>query len=151
MKKLLMLIEELESRVLQKDEIDLQTSNVNVGWHIMHVIMATIIIADQLLKSVPGNYKRNFNINRLIIFTINKIPRGTAQAPEAVMPSGKITIERLLKYIEITKQKINDMHGLQPNSHFQHPYLGILSSGLAVRFMVIHIKHHLKIINDILK
>lgn len=150
-KKLLLLVEELESNILLKDKINPAVSRVNAGWHIEHILMATIIIIDQLSKSDPAMYKRNFNLNRLIAFTINRIPRGSGKAPKVVQPNGNPSEEKLLKYIEIVKEKIDGLKNLQPNHHFKHPYLGRLNYKGGLKFMLIHLKHHLKIIRDINK
>ncbi len=151
MDKLLLLIEELESMVLQRDKVNINVSGVNVGWHIEHTLMVTVLIIDELLKSDPAKYKWRFNLKRLFVFSINKIPRGSAKAPKIVQPLEKRNKERLMKYIEIAKEKISKLSDLKANSHIKHPNLGILNYRQAVKFMSIHTRHHLKIIEDIIK
>ena len=148
--KLLLLIEELESKIPFREEMNLKESQVNVGWHIEHVLMATVIITEQLLRSDPGKYKWHFNKNRLIVFTMNRIPRGKGKAPAFVKPKEKTSLAKIEKFMEIAKEKINAIAGLPPRSYIEHPYLGMLNFKSSIRFMCIHVKHHLKIINDIL-
>ncbi|MFT3910356.1 MAG: hypothetical protein QM737_13105 [Ferruginibacter sp.] len=151
MDKLLLLVEELELMVLQRDKLNINVSVVNVGWHIEHTLMATVLIIDELLKSDPAKYKWRFNLNRLFVFSINKIPRGSAKAPKIVQPSENMSKERLMKYIEIAKEKISKTKDLNANNHFKHPDLGILNYAHAMKFMRIHARHHLKIIEEIIK
>ena len=148
---LLLLIQKLETKIPHREVINPQLSSVNVAWHIEHTLIATIIITGQLVRSDPANYKWHFNKNRLLVLGMCKIPRGKGKAPKSVVPKEKSSLARIEKYMEIAKEKINATDGLNPRSFIDHPYLGLLNYKSSIRFMCIHAKHHLDIIDDILK
>ena len=66
------------------------------------------------------------------------------------MPKDKTSLARVEKYLEIAKEKLAASKGLQSNCYIVHPYLGMLNRDASVRFMCIHVKHHLAIIEHIL-
>lgn len=150
LKKLVKLIGAIESHLSQREMVNNAVSNVPVGWHIEHILMATVIITEQLLRSDPAQYQWQLNSNRLLIFFLNRIPRGKGKAPASVMPKDKTSLARVEKYLEIAKEKLAAIKGLQSNCYIVHPYLGMLNRDASVRFMCIHVKHHLAIIEDIL-
>lgn len=149
--KLLLLMDELGAKIPFRDEMDPNISSVPVGWHIEHIYMATLIITEQLLRSDPANYKWAFNKNRFMVFAMNRIPRGKGKAPAAVQPKERTSLARIEKYAEIAKEKLNAINDLNSNNHILHPYLGMLDQKASIRFMCIHARHHIEIINDILK
>jgi len=63
----------------------------------------------------------------------------------------KITLEDLQTQFEIAKKTIKDLETLDPKSNFKHPLFGRLNLKQTRFFLIIHTKHHLKIIEDILK
>lgn len=150
LKKLEKLIVEIESHIPQREMINKSVSSVSVGWHIEHILMATVVITEQLLRSDPAQYQWKLNSNRLLIFFLNSIPRGKGKAPATVIPKDKTSLARVEKYLEIVKEKLRAIERIQANSFIQHPYLGMLNRNASVRFMCIHVKHHLAIIQDIL-
>lgn len=148
---LLLLIQKLETKIPHREVINPQLSSVNVAWHIEHTLIATIIITEQLVRSDPANYKCHFNKNRLLVLGMCKIPRGKGKAPKSVVPKENSSLARIEKHMEIAKEKINATDGLNPRSFIDHPYLGLLNYKSSIRFMCIHAKHHLDIVDDILK
>lgn len=150
LKNLVKLIGAMENHLPQREIVNRSVSQVSVGWHIEHILMATVIITEQLLRSNPAQYKWQFNTNRLLIFLLNRIPRGKGTAPLAVMPRDKTSLARVEKYMEIAKEKLEAIEALPTNSNIMHPYLGMLNRDASIRFMCIHVKHHLAIIQDIL-
>lgn len=151
MKEILALIEKTASYIPSAHKTNPAISAVPVSWHIEHVLIATMAITDQLSKSDPSNYKWQFNKNRLLVFGLNKIPRGKAKAPAAVIPKDNTSIERMNKLVELTRDKINTIDKLDRRSNVKHPNLGLLNVSGAMRFVKIHLKHHLKIIEDIIR
>ena len=45
---------------------------------------------------------------------------------------------------------MKNWESLDKNTHFPHPFFGILNKKETENFLVLHTKHHLMIINDIL-
>ncbi|MBC7390379.1 MAG: hypothetical protein H7329_14275 [Opitutaceae bacterium] len=144
-------LDKLESKISELDKINLAVSKASVGWHIDHTLMATIGILDALKNSDPKTYKWKFNFNRFFVYTINKIPRGRANAPKSVIPKDLILEKDLQQKMILSKQKIEEIIILKPNHYFNHPYFGHLNLKPSIKFLVIHANHHLKIIEDILK
>ena len=70
------LIHELESKLPHSEKINPSVSRASVGWHIEHTLMATFQIVHAVENSNPEKYSWKFNPKRLLVFTINKIPRG---------------------------------------------------------------------------
>lgn len=144
-------IDRLEEQSLANNEVNYQISNSSVGWHIEHSLKVIIQIIEAVQKSNPNEYKWRFNTNRFLIWTINRIPRGKAKAPKVVLPEGEITIESLKQSIEKVRVATDRIKQLNSNNYFKHPYFGDLNLKPTIRFLGLHTKHHLKIIDDIIK
>ena len=121
-----------------------------VGWHIEHALLTIDAIVEALKRSNPKDYKWTFSLTRILVFTLNKIPRGRAQSPASVQPAKNFTIDTLKDHIYISKQKMGALESLKPNNYFKHPFFGKLNLKPAIKFIEIHTKHHINIINDIL-
>ncbi len=151
MKKLEGILQELESKISKQDLINHKISKSTVGWQIEHILLTINLIIGAIKKSNPNEYKWKFSFPRLLIFTMNKIPRGRAQAPKIVQPKDNFTVESLKKHLELAKKNIHELNSLKKNHHFDHPYFGKLNLKPTIKFLEIHTKHHLEIINDIIK
>ena len=149
--KLADLIKELESNIPDHEQINRAISVSSVGWHIEHSLLAINNIISALKNSEPGKYSWKFNPIRTLVLTMKNIPRGKGKAPEIVMPDDNIDEEKLKKHIQETLEKINIIERLNPDSHFEHPFFGMLNLKPSVKFLEIHTNHHIKIIKDILK
>ena len=86
MKSLPHILSELEDKLPFSDRVNPVISATSVGWHIDH----SLLVINQIIKNVglsdPKEYEWKFNMKKLIVFTLNKIPRGKARAPKAVIP-----------------------------------------------------------------
>jgi hypothetical protein len=49
------------------------------------------------------------------------------------------------------KENLMDWKDLDKNTHFPHPFFGILNKKETANFLALHTKHHLMIIKDILE
>jgi len=150
MKNLGNLITELENKIPKQESINQAISKSSVGWHIEHTLLTINRVIDQLKKSDPNDYKWKFSSLRILVFTISKIPRGRAQSPNSVKPGNNFTAETLKDQSGTIKEKIKELQALKPNNYFEHPYFGKLNLKPAIKFLKIHTKHHLDIINDII-
>lgn len=126
-------------------------SNSSVGWHIEHSLLTICKIIDALENSNPNNYIWKFNPKRLLIKTLNFIPRGKAKAPKVVIPSQNSSPQALQINLEETLKKLSNFEKLHKHNYFEHPVFGKLNKKDAQWFLKLHTKHHLKIINDIIK
>lgn len=151
MKKLEALLTELENKIPKQEVMNLMVSKSSVGWHIEHSLLTFNLIIETLKKSNPKDYKWTFNFMRTLVFAMNKIPRGKAKAPDRVQPKTLFSKETLENHIYNSKQKLKELEGLHRNSYFPHPYFNLLNLKPTIRFLSIHTKHHINIINDILK
>ncbi len=150
MEKLHKLLTELENNISNQDVIDVAISKSNIGWHIEHILLVINSVVASIKDSDSLHYKWSFKMSRLIVFTMNKIPRGRAKSPKVVAP--KTYDEELLKkHVEITKEAINQLPSFDKNKYFNHPFFGNLKLNKSIKFLELHSNHHLKIIKDIIE
>ncbi len=151
MQELHKLLNQLESDISSFDKVNLAVSSGSVGWHIEHSLKTIDQIVTACKNSNPSNYQWRFNFNRFLILTLaKKIPRGKAKAPKIVRPEGEISSETLGLSLSKVKENLMDWKDLDKNTHFPHPFFGILNKKETANFLALHTKHHLMIIDDIL-
>ncbi len=150
MKTLATLVDELERKMPYMEQRNELVSQVQVGWHIEHSLLAFIKMISAVEHSDPANYKWRLNIRRTVVLLLDKFPRGRAQAPQAVRP-GEVSKTSISGLLEKAKQKAELFEKLNRNKFFTHPVFGDLRLRQARRIIAIHTGHHIKIINDILK
>jgi hypothetical protein len=152
MQNLQNLISQLESKISQFETTNLAVSGGSVGWHIEHSLKTIDQIVTACKNSNPSEYQWHFNFKRFLILTVaKKIPRGKAKAPKIVRPEGDISTESLTLSLEKVKENLKNWESLDKNANFPHPFFGVLNKKETENFLVLHTKHHLIIIKDILK
>ncbi len=152
MQELHKLLDQLESDISSFDKVNLTVSSGSVGWHIAHSLKTIDQIVTACKHSNPTEYQWHFNFKRFLIMSVaKKIPRGKAKAPKIVRPEGDIDTESLALSLEKVRENIMDWKSLDKNVHFPHPFFGVLNKKETEHFLVLHTKHHLMIIQDILK
>ena len=144
-------LEKLKSMLIHKDKQNLKISARGVDWHIDHSLRVIISICRILKKSDLKKYKKNINIPRSILFRVGWMPRGRAKAPDAVNTTGQIDMEAVHLNFEKANQELSEINHLPPNSHFKHFVFGRLNLKEAKRFIELHTRHHLKIMEDIIR
>lgn len=145
------LINELETKIPHSEKSNSAISKSPVGWHIQHSLLVGLQIINAVEKSNPADYKYKFSLPKFLVYTLNKIPRGKAKAPESVRPKETFNTDDLRKDIQLLKSRLAILDTLQPASFFKHPYFGNLNLKATVKMLQLHTKHHLDIINDIIK
>jgi hypothetical protein len=150
MNKLLIYVKELESKIPNLEDYNPEISKSNVGWHIEHILLTIKMIIEAVEKSNPADYTWSFKLSRIVVFTMNKIPRGRAKAPKVVVPK-TYDEQTLLEHLKIVTLKIQGLEKMSSDKYFDHPYFENLRLNKTIKFLEIHTKHHLEIINDILK
>lgn len=151
MKKLKEKIQALSNCLDALDKIDPAVSAASIGWHIEHSLLVIKQITSTVAQSDPSLYQHKFNFSRSWVFLLNYIPRGKAKAPKSVMPAIGLSKQALEESIVHTYQALTYLNECEANQYFMHPYFGALNQEQTIRFLNIHTKHHLKIIQDILK
>ena len=139
---------ELENKIKNQEMLNPMVSKSSVGWHIEHVLLVMNLTIDSIQKSNPENYKRTFNFNRILVFAMNKIPRGKVRAPKAVQPKEDFTSDSLKVNIEKTKDNLQKLKTLNSNNYFNHPFMGHLNLKSTIHFLKLHTQHHINIIKD---
>jgi len=149
--KLEKLLDQLEDKIPFCRELNQEVSQANVGWHIEHSLLTLDEIINFLIQSNPNDYKWKFNFIRIVVLTMKKIPRGKAKSPKVVQPKENIDNNDLLMHISKTRYKIKELENISADKYFEHPFFGKLRLRQTKIFLEIHTKHHLEIIEDIIK
>jgi hypothetical protein len=145
------LLTQIEESIPNYEKTNSVISQSSVGWHLDHALKVINRVTAILIKTNPDKYKKEHNLKRIILFTLCYIPRGKARAPKVVMPPEVITKADLINQLQEAKIQIEKTEPLTKTSHFIHHVFGMLSKEQTLRFLEVHTKHHLKIVNDILK
>jgi hypothetical protein len=145
------LLLQLENHVPNLEKTNPNVSISTVGWQIDHCLLVINGIISQLEISNPTAFQPKWNFPMLMVFTTGKIPRGKAKAPKVVMPIQVATQNELKAKLEVAKNNVLKLDSFSENQFFNHPFFKDLNVKQTKRFLMIHTKHHLKIIEDILK
>ena len=151
MKSIKSQLEILASYIPKRNTIDLEVSKVPVAWHLDHSLRVINSISRALEQSDPAKFTRNYSFWRIVFFMTKHIPRGKGKSPKQVKPDEEITLEELGRRLEFARKNIRMLNSLPKKANFPHPYFGQLNLSQSIKFIRIHTKHHLKIIEDILK
>lgn len=151
MKKLQSILNQLENQLINHEKTNPLISESTVGWQIDHSLLVFNGVIDQLKNSNPENYNWKFNKMRLLIKIVNKIPRGKVKSPKSVRPIEIASYEDLKTKLDLAKKNLPYLESLHSNSYFTHPFFGDLNLKSTIWFLKLHTKHHLKIIEDIVK
>jgi hypothetical protein len=151
MKPLHHILLQLENHIPNLDKTNSKVSNSTVGWQIDHSLIVINGIVEQLEISNPNEFLPKWNFPKFMVFTMGKIPRGKAKAPKVVIPTQVATQEELKDKLVTAKKNILKLNTFSENQFFNHPYFKDLNVKQTEKFLTIHTKHHLKIIEDILK
>ena len=143
------LLEQTESYFVMRDQLEPSVSGASIGWHSYHLLLVTTNIYEALASSDPNAYRYRPNFLRGIVFTTGNIPRGKGKAPESALPPEQISLEALEAQLAQVRAILDKLEQLPPKSSFEHPVFGTLKRDQAIKFIVIHTRHHLKIIRDI--
>ena len=145
------LLYKIERHIPHSEIKNTAVSEGSVGWHIAHSLLTIRVVVDALAQSNPKAYKWRFNWKRSFLFAVQKIPKGKIKAPKAVRPTNDLNPQSLMQQWQLTMEKIDSLKQLSPGHFFQHPFLGLIKLKPAQKFLVIHTRHHLNIIEAILQ
>ncbi len=151
MKSLAALINDFENKLPFFEQKKEAVSQVTVGWHVEHSLLALIKMITAVEHSTPADYKWKFNLKRSIVLGLGKIPRGKAKVPDSVKPAAEISLANIKGLMEKAIQKAELFEKLSQDKFFTHPVFGDVQLKQARRIIAIHTHHHIKIIDDIIK
>jgi hypothetical protein len=144
------LLNQLEAKISDGENLNPAISKGSVAWHTEHSLLTINLIINALIQSNPKNYKWKFSFIRMVVLLMKKIPRGKAKSPKVVLPHENISNESLVRHLLLTKDSIMNLESLSKDKYFTHPYFGDLKLNQTIRFLEIHTQHHLEIIEDII-
>ena len=151
MNPLLPLLHQLENHISNFEKTNPNVSNSTVGWQIDHCLLVINGIIGQIEISDPLKFQPKWTFPKFMVFTTGKIPRGKAKAPKVVIPTQVATQEELIAKLTASKNNVLKLDSFSENQFFNHPFFKDLNVKQTKKFLTIHTKHHLKIIEDILK
>ncbi|KGL61894.1 hypothetical protein [Polaribacter sp. Hel1_85] len=141
----------IQEHLVYIDKEDIDVSKANVGWHLDHSLKVVNSVCTAIKNSNAIDYKREFNLLRLITFTLGFFPRGKAKAPKRVLPPEVVLKEEIKSQLELAFSNLEMMKVLDENQYFTHPLFKQLNKKQTLKFLKLHTNHHLKIVKDILK
>ncbi|HLX63696.1 MAG TPA: DUF1569 domain-containing protein [Planctomycetota bacterium] len=153
-RRVFLLTSQLKARCKYANAKFEKVSAWSVGQHIEHVL-AVNAHAVLILSRDAENEKQisPASLETLAMLESGTIPRGAATAPEAVQPKMNnfvdltADVERNANLLESTIVIHNQI--ASDCSLYAHPVLGGLTKMQWLRYLEIHILHHMKIIADI--
>lgn len=151
MNRLIKLVNNLSSHIPDFSKINLEISEVNIGWHIVHSCLVITSVTKTIVKSDPSNFKKKFSFKAFYVLLLNKFPRGKAKAPSFTQPQQELTEVSIKEIIQEARLSLHSLAKAQNNQYFTHPIFGDLQLKKAIKFLGVHTYHHEKIIRDILK
>ena len=151
MNPLLPLLHQLENHISNFEKTNPNVSNSTVGWQIDHCLLVINGIIGQIEISDPLKFQPKWTFPKFMVFITGKIPRGKAKAPKVVIPTQVATQEKLIAKLAVAKNNVLKLDSFSENQFFNHPFFKDLNVKQTKKFLTIHTKHHLKIIEDILK
>lgn len=140
----------LEAFIPYFEKENSKISKSTVGWQIAHSLKVINGVIESL-KTAPTTKNVKRTPVGLLCLTLGYIPRGKGKAPKAVTPPVTITKEDIYNQMAVAKENLNQIDAIHPKATFKHLVFGVLSKKTTLKFLVVHTKHHLKIVEDILK
>tara|TARA_R110002049_G_scaffold37208_3_gene117561 strand:+ start:2317 stop:2790 length:474 start_codon:yes stop_codon:yes gene_type:complete len=145
------LLTQIEINIPFKEKRNPSVSKSDVAWQLGHALKVINHVLSILEKTEPDKYQKKFNIKRSILLSLGWFPRGKVKAPSFVTPPELILEEDLHAQLESANTHLNNLKLVAEKAFFIHHIFGMLSKVQTLRFLEIHTKHHLKIVNDIMK
>ena len=145
-------------QISERRRAELQTVNEQVSlWstaqQLDHILKVAISILERILlrpEPLPGGINLT---GRLALFA-GRIPRGRGKSPErlrGVQVSSEELATPLAKLAELV-DSVDREYTFRPRAAIlKHPFFGTLTDEQSLQFAVLHTRHHLKIIHDILR
>lgn len=143
-------LESLRAAVPECDAIAPSVSGWSVGEHIHHCCLSMIGISKSLRKSTPPAPRARPSLPRSVVLVMGFIPRGRAKSPSFVVPKPSMPQPELVALLDQSRALLTDASTLDRGTWFTHPFLGTMRRDQAFKFVLVHNRHHLRIVKDIL-
>ena len=127
-------------------------SNWCIGEHLDHILKVSTSVISRVRETNPPAEKRGISLLGRAILTIGGIPRGKGRSPARLVGTRvpASDLEASLAKLESAIAGITpEMIALQSPT-VPHPIFRGLTPAQALRFVVIHNAHHLKIVDELL-
>lgn len=144
-------LDRIESYLDRRDALAPEVSAVPVAWHLDHMLKMVTAIHSVLKSSDPADYSYQIKPMRTLVFTMGRFPRGVAESPSSVRPPDIILTAAIREQLAGARALLPTFSALQKQQFFDHFVFGSLNRRRTVKFINIHTRHHLRIIDDILK
>ena len=124
-------------------------SEWSIGMHVHHCCLGMIEICHSLIASTPPPPRSGFSLKRSLVFFSGRIPRRRFRSPDIVVPKEDISPAELRTLLDQSERILAEVHELDPKTWFRHPAFGVLDRDETLRLILIHNRHHLRTISDI--
>ena len=124
-------------------------SEWSIGMHVHHCCLGMIEICHSLIASTPPPPRSGFSLKRSLVFFSGRIPRGRFRSPDIVVPKEDISPAELRTLLDQSERILAEVDDLDPKTWFRHPAFGVLDRDKTLRLILIHNRHHLRTISDI--
>jgi hypothetical protein len=122
--------------------------------HLDHVTRVSLAMLEIALRPDAKPLPQPMNLVGRLILTIGWIPRGAGKAPARFhgvrVPTETLNAQLTTLESAVAKIDTRELTGRRVPT-IPHPRFGGLTPEQALRFIAIHIEHHLRIIREILK
>lgn len=122
-----------------------------VGWHLDHALRVVLAVSRAAAASDPADYRRSFHPLRTLLLLAGRFPRGIAKTPRVVDSPPGVTQEEIHARLGEARTILATLPRLAAHQHFDHFAMGLLDRDQTVAFLLMHTRHHLRIVNDILR
>jgi len=141
----------LKSFVPKADALAPEVSKWSAGMHVQHCCLATVVICESLVASVPPPPRSGFSLVTSAVFLTGRIPRGRGKSPEQAIPRDGLWTNELEKLLQESEQWLEAAHQASRKQWYRHFVFGVLDRDRTLKFIGIHNRHHARIVQDILR
>lgn len=141
----------LKSAVPRAEVVAPDVSRWSVGMHVQHCCLATIAVCESLVASEPPVPRSSFSFVTSVIFLTGRIPRGRGKSPEQAIPREGIWTNELEGLLQESERRIEEARQVSRDHWYRHFSFGVLDRDRTLKFIGIHNRHHVRIIQDILR
>lgn len=124
-------------------------------WHALHATLLSLAAIERMCdgeEPAEGGPTMAWRTLQLV----GRIPRGKGQAPESVVPPPAVDRDKAAKELADAASALARVAAraeelAEAEGRVEHKYFGQLDATQWLRFTVMHLEHHLKIVEDIEK